>query len=31
MPAPRPVASDEQLTLGMATVIFELKFVQPLK
>src|SRR5215213_6130325 len=30
IPAARPVASDEQLTLGIASVIFELKFVQPL-
>ena len=30
IPAARPTASDEQLTLGMATVIFALKFVQPL-
>src|SRR3954453_3485447 len=30
MPAPRPVASDEQLTLGIARSILALKFVQPL-
>ena len=30
MPAPRPVALDEQLELGTAIVIFEEKFVQPL-
>src|SRR3954453_21139172 len=30
MPAPRPVASDEQLVLGIDTVIFDEKFVQPL-
>src|SRR3954454_23218164 len=30
MPEPRPVASDEQLRLGIATVIFDEKFVQPL-
>src|SRR4051812_47838519 len=30
MPEPRPVASDEQLTDGIATVTFDEKFVQPL-
>src|SRR3954454_15458461 len=30
MPEPRTVASDEQLRLGIATVIFDEKFVQPL-
>src|ERR671916_3193329 len=30
MPAARPVASEEQLTLGIATAIFDEKFVQPL-
>jgi hypothetical protein len=30
IPAARPVASDEQLTLGIATEIFDEKFVQPL-
>ena len=29
MPEPRPVASDEHETLGIATVIFGLKLVQP--
>jgi hypothetical protein len=29
MPEARPVASEEQLTLGMATEIFDEKFVQP--
>ena len=31
IPAAIPVALDEQLVLGIATVIFEEKFVQPLK
>src|SRR4051794_30744843 len=30
MPDPLPVASEEQLTLGMASVTLALKFVQPL-
>src|SRR4051812_34913661 len=30
MPEPRPVASDEQLTDGIATVTLDEKFVQPL-
>ena len=30
MPDPRPVASEEQLTLGIATVTFDEKFVHPL-
>ena len=30
MPAPRPVALEEQLELGTAIVTFEEKFVQPL-
>ena len=30
IPAPRPVASDEQLTDGIATVTLALKLVQPL-
>src|ERR687893_915041 len=30
MPAARPVASDEHDTLGIATAIFDEKFVQPL-
>ena len=29
MPELRPVASDEQLVLGIETVIFDEKFVQP--
>ena len=30
MPAPTSVAFDEQLVLGIASVIFDEKFVQPL-
>ena len=30
MPEARPTASEEQLTLGIAIVIFEVKLVQPL-
>jgi hypothetical protein len=30
MPAPRPVASEEHETLGIATVILDEKFVHPL-
>ena len=30
MPAARPVASDEQDTVGIASVMLRVKFVQPL-